>query len=419
MNENDNNFHPLSTSVAGNKNSNKNIEMLKVTMQTSHKKNLENAFLEDLPYLALGQNVNKIEEENLEIRKNDITLFSVIFDKIEEEGKLEIHLTNKAHDERKSNPCSYLNLRKGIDSPLPDSFIDKVNIVSSQGNLINHHRNGLHLLNSIENKNGNMELDSSFEMLNFKDQNSSNKVFFPTQNQENPTINQIPQISPTFLNDNTPISHLSNFVKNNGFSKIVEGQQVQAQPLLPVLNLQKANELIIQPVDGLQSNNFYCINENGGRIGRHSNNEIVIFEESVSRHHAMIEFKNDKFWLVDIGSTTGTFIKLTAILILQLGMIIELGSNQFLVESIKYENELNGILTLKVIEGLVPGKQFVIQNIATIGRKGPYNTITFADDFHLSNSHAKIEYNDGCFMFEDFGSTNGYINLIFEIIITM
>ena len=382
--------------------------MRKTTMQASHKKNLENV-LEDFGF---GQNFNQIEEENLAITSNDKRLFSSIFDKIEEEGKLEINLNNKVYDERKSNPNSHSKLTKNNVINFLNSFPDKENIVSSQANPINHHRNNINFLNSILNENGNMELDPRFERLNFKDQENSNTVF-PPQNKEIPTLNQIPN-SPPYINDNTPNSHLCNLAPNNGFTQIVEDQQVQPQP---ILNLQKANELIIQPVDGLQSNNFYCINENGGKIGRHSNNEIVIFEESVSRHHSMIEFKNDKFWLVDIGSTTGTFIKLTTVLVLKLGMIIELGSNQFLVENIKSESEMDGFLTLKVIEGLMPGKEFVIQNLATIGRKGPYNTIAFAEDFHLSNSHAKIEYNDGCFVFEDFGSTNGYINFTFEIII--
>ena len=402
--ENTNNFHPLSTSIVGNKNGSRNMEMRKTITQTSHKKNLENP-LEDLPYSAFGfQNANKIEEENLAITSNDRRIFEAIFDKIEEEDKVEAQFNNKAHDERKTNPNSHSKLKKSIGSPFLDSFPDKENIVSSQANLINHHRNGLHFLNSILNKNGNMPLNSSFEMINVKEQKNCNKFPLP---QENPIFNQI---LPFSINEHAPIFHPSNFIQNNGSTQIFEGQQAQAQSIIPILNLPKTNELIIQPVDGLQSNNFYCINENGGKIGRHSNNEVVIFEESVSRHHSVIEFKNDKFWLIDSGSTTGTFIKLTTILILEPGMIIELGSNQFLIESIQSEAQENGILTLKIIEGMLVGKEFIIENLATIGRKGPHNTIAFIDDFHLSNSHAKIEYNDGCFLFEDFGSTNGYIN---------
>ena len=55
----------------------------------------------------------------------------------------------------------------------------------------------------------------------------------------------------------------------------------------------------------------FTISEQGMQIGRHSTNQIVIFDESVSRYHADIFFKNEKFYLRDIGSTTGTFIKIT------------------------------------------------------------------------------------------------------------
>ena len=78
MNENTNNVYPLSTSVVGNKNANRNMEMRKTTMQTSHKKNLENV-LEDFGF---GQNFNQIEEENLAITSNDKRLFSSIFERI-------------------------------------------------------------------------------------------------------------------------------------------------------------------------------------------------------------------------------------------------------------------------------------------------------------------------------------------------
>ena len=170
-------------------------------------------------------------------------------------------------------------------------------------------------------------------------------------------------------------------------------------------------ELIIQPFESVQTNNFYCLNENGGRIGRHSNNEIVILEESVSRHHSKIEFQNNKFHLVDIGSTTGTFIKIQANLVLEENMILELGSNQFLVEEIILMSEMEGELSLRVVEGMHFNQKFCIRNSASIGRKGN-NTptcIPFNDDFHLSNSHAKIDYVEGRFIFEDIGSTNGYV----------
>lgn len=63
-------------------------------------------------------------------------------------------------------------------------------------------------------------------------------------------------------------------------------------------------------MDGLKSI-FHTLKEEGGNIGRHSTNQIIILEESVSRHHARIEYSNGEYYIKDIGSTTGTFVKIT------------------------------------------------------------------------------------------------------------
>lgn len=72
-------------------------------------------------------------------------------------------------------------------------------------------------------------------------------------------------------------------------------------------------ELILQPLDGSQ-NNFYCVTNKGARLGRHSSNEIVVLEESVSRYHAQISWEpvQCRYLLKDLGSTTGTFIKVSS-----------------------------------------------------------------------------------------------------------
>jgi diguanylate cyclase (GGDEF)-like protein len=43
-------------------------------------------------------------------------------------------------------------------------------------------------------------------------------------------------------------------------------------------------------------------------IGRSSNNDLFIDQESVSRHHARITYTEGKYSLADLGSTNGTFI---------------------------------------------------------------------------------------------------------------
>jgi predicted component of type VI protein secretion system len=44
------------------------------------------------------------------------------------------------------------------------------------------------------------------------------------------------------------------------------------------------------------------------RIGRLNTNQIVVQDDSVSRTHAVITYENNKFFLLDLGSTNGTLI---------------------------------------------------------------------------------------------------------------
>jgi pSer/pThr/pTyr-binding forkhead associated (FHA) protein/DNA-binding winged helix-turn-helix (wHTH) protein len=46
-------------------------------------------------------------------------------------------------------------------------------------------------------------------------------------------------------------------------------------------------------------------------IGRQSNNDIVLFDphRTISRHHCSIEYQNFRWWIVDVGSANGTFLK--------------------------------------------------------------------------------------------------------------
>lgn len=53
----------------------------------------------------------------------------------------------------------------------------------------------------------------------------------------------------------------------------------------------------------------------------------MILDDSVSRHHANISFENGQFFLNDVGSTTGTYIKITEQLVMEEDLIIEMGSN--------------------------------------------------------------------------------------------
>ena len=161
-------------------------------------------------------------------------------------------------------------------------------------------------------------------------------------------------------------------------------------------------------MEGSQTN-FYRFDSKGGKIGRHSSNEMVILEESISRHHAEIMFADGCFYLKDSGSTTGTFIKIPEV-ILKEKMIIEMGSNQFSIEKIM---DKENIIEILIIEGTEKNNKknlnFNINPVVTFGRK-LNNTVTMIADNHMSNTHSRIQKdNRNLYILEDLNSTNGFI----------
>lgn len=43
-------------------------------------------------------------------------------------------------------------------------------------------------------------------------------------------------------------------------------------------------------------------------VGRGLNNDIILEDTRVSRHHAQIRYRSRRFWVADVGSTNGTFV---------------------------------------------------------------------------------------------------------------
>lgn len=152
----------------------------------------------------------------------------------------------------------------------------------------------------------------------------------------------------------------------------------------------------------------------GVKIGRHSTNQIAIYDESVSRYHSAILYENHVFYLKDIGSTTGTFIKVVDPLPLKLNMIIEIGSYQFLVQNIYIDTgsskpeESQSHVKLIMYESPeeVYENTFVLTHGSSIGRKSS-TTYSFEADLHMSNLHCKINLIGNRFYLEDMESTNG------------
>ena len=126
-------------------------------------------------------------------------------------------------------------------------------------------------------------------------------------------------------------------------------------------------------------------------------------DETVSRFHAEFGTNSTGFWLKDLGSTTGTFVKLTSPVTLNSNCVVEMGLNQFIIQ------KTDPTLEIEIIEGPNEGNHFSFEKKDTainIGR-GALADICFSEDMHLSSMHAKIIYQNSIFILKDLGSTNG------------
>ncbi len=177
---------------------------------------------------------------------------------------------------------------------------------------------------------------------------------------------------------------------------------------------ENSQKIIIKSIEGPNDMNF-TITTQGTQIGRHSTNQIVIFDESVSRYHADIFFQESNFYLRDIGSTTGTFLKINDPITLKEGLILEIGSYQLIVSKIYIHasKESSVVLNESYVEFIiyespedVGEKVFKLHSGNSIGRK-QNNNVCFHDDLHMSNLHCKINLIGSKFNFEDIASTNG------------
>ena len=85
-------------------------------------------------------------------------------------------------------------------------------------------------------------------------------------------------------------------------------------------------------------------------IGRDADNQIILMgDENVSRHHCRIFTHLGRYWLEDLKSTNGTFLTQPGHLEIQLtpfqpalllnGALVKIGSSQFEMTAVKYEEE--------------------------------------------------------------------------------
>lgn len=98
-------------------------------------------------------------------------------------------------------------------------------------------------------------------------------------------------------------------------------------------------QVLLRFVSGSVSGETRKVGREGATIGRSPDNSMRIADERLSRRHAQIEFKDNGYWLNDLGSRNGTFVNETRLLEphhLQSGDVIRVGSTRL---SVSLEDE--------------------------------------------------------------------------------
>lgn len=145
----------------------------------------------------------------------------------------------------------------------------------------------------------------------------------------------------------------------------------------------------------------------------------------VCPRHARIQWKNGRFWALDLGSVNGIFARLTAVEPLAHGDLVLLGLEVLRFELVRTEEQAQSQaierdthvfgspatpryarLVQRTVEGISRNVFYLSKGQSTLGRET--GDIVFTDDPFMSRKHAAITRRpDGNFVLTDLGSSNG------------
>jgi pSer/pThr/pTyr-binding forkhead associated (FHA) protein len=121
----------------------------------------------------------------------------------------------------------------------------------------------------------------------------------------------------------------------------VNEQQIMANAIEPLRQFQRGPDgertLVLKALEGPLATRVLVVGHAGATGGRNSGtNEIVLSENFVSRRHFELSFDRDvgKFFLADVGSTTGTFLLIREPIELKVGLMLQMGTTEVKVTSI-------------------------------------------------------------------------------------
>jgi pSer/pThr/pTyr-binding forkhead associated (FHA) protein len=182
--------------------------------------------------------------------------------------------------------------------------------------------------------------------------------------------------------------------------------------------------LVVIAQDG-SSGHEYAIESGQIEIGRDAGNVRLEGDVYACPRHARIYWKNDRFWVSDLGSVNGVYARLTESERLHHGDLLLIGLEVLRFEivspgeaspapAIERGTRLFGSpsspryarIVERTVEGITRNVYYLSKLVTTLGRET--GDIVFTDDPFMSRQHAALSrQEDGTFAIKDLGSSNG------------
>lgn len=164
---------------------------------------------------------------------------------------------------------------------------------------------------------------------------------------------------------------------------------------------------------GVPPSQTFSIRSDVVTIGRAPDNDIILGDANISRHHAKLRWQGDRYFLVDLGSSDGTTLNRVALLPhipqpLEAGDAFHIGRIclRFCLTDSPPSPPPENATTLGVPDTLVVANlDLHDRSRVTLGRDPKNDTVIQHPS--VSRFHAEIDRRDGSFVLQDLNSTNG------------